>query len=225
MKVLKYFESFTEEQLKKLEIEHKTYLKKIKKETIKYPEEVQIILNNMKNYDISNFSFNNKSYDFCIKPDDKFIYYINELNKYITEKILLNITFNFSYDVENLNLIDFKKGIPNILQSNSFGYKLYCFVLDKIKFITSDFRASDKAIHLWRHLIKDDKFYTFTSTKITGALLKNQTNNEIKIILDKIKNYNSNIVKFDFNELIFDEELEEKIKEIYGSLDIYTQRN
>ena len=73
-------------------------------------------------------------------------------------------------------------------------------------------------------LIKNLYFYSFTSNQITGVLIKDQNINDIKNILDKIKNYNSNIVKFNFNELIFDEELEDEIKEIYGSLDFYTQK-
>ena len=58
MKVIKYFESFTEEIVKKLEQEHKIYLKRISKEIINYSEDFQIIRNKIKNYDIfSDFNF------------------------------------------------------------------------------------------------------------------------------------------------------------------------
>lgn len=225
MKVIKYFESFTEEIAKTLEKEHKTYLKKLSKEIVNYSEDFQIIRNNIINYDISNFTYNNREYDFWIKPDEKFKIIISQINNFINDKIDENITFIFSYTSEHLNLMDFKKGIPDILQSLGFGYKLYCFFIDKIKFATSDKNASDKAIHVWRGLITNNNFYSFTSNQITGVIIKKQTNNEIKTILDKIKNYNSNVIKFDFNELIFDEELEEKIIEFYGSLDTYKQKN
>lgn len=225
MRVLKYFESFFEESAKKLEIEHKTYLKRLSKNIINFDDDFQLIRNKILKYDISNFSYNDKEYDFWIKPDSNFISLINEMNNYIEEKIPENITFDFSYDSNNLNLIDFKKGIPEILQNLGFGFKLYCFLISKIKFAISDKTASNKAIHVWRGLIINNNFYSFTSNQITGVFIKDQSNNEIKNILDKIKNYNSNVVKFNFNELIFDEELEDKIKEIYGSLDIYTQKH
>lgn len=225
MKIIKYFESFTKERAKELEEEYKTYLKFLKKEIVENPEEVQNILINIRNYDISKFSYTNKPYDFCIIPDKIFISYLSELNKFISIKIPLDITFNFTYDIENLNLIEFERGIPEILQNIGIGYKLYVFVLYVIKNATTDWRASKKAIHVWRSLILNDKFYCLTSNKISCALLKNQTNEEIKSFLDKIKYYRYNILNFDFDELIFDDELEQKIKEIYGNMDTYKQRN
>lgn len=161
MKVIKYFESFTEEIAKKLEKEHKTYLKKLSKEIVNYSEDFQIIRNNIINYDISNFTYNNREYDFWIKPDEKFKIIISQINNFINDKINENITFIFSYTSEHLNLMDFKKGIPDILQSLGFGYKLYCFFIDKIKFATSDKNSLDKAIHVWRGLITNNNFYSF----------------------------------------------------------------
>ena len=225
MKILKCFEEFTEEYAKKLEIENKTYLRRLIKSVVEYPEDFQYIMNIIKNYDISNFNYNNKPYDFWIKPDNNFIDLIKKLNNYITEKIPENISFDFTYDVYNLNRIEFKQGIPEIFQQLGLGYKLYLFVIDKIKFAVSDKYASNKAIHVWRGLITNDKYYSFTSNKITGIILKSQTDIEIKRILDNIKNYNSNVIDFNFKDLIFDDKLEEKIKEIYGNVDIYKQIN
>jgi len=225
MKLLKKYEEFTEEYAKKLEIEQKTYLKKLIKNTVIHPEEYQNIINNIKNYNISNFKYNNKSYDFCIYPEQGFIDLIKELNLYISDKISEQITFDFTYDIYNLNRIEFKQGIPSLLQQLGLGYKLYLFVLEKIKFAISDKYASNKAIHIWRGLIINDNFYSFTSNKITGVILKNQTNDEIKHILDNIKNYKSNVIDFDFTDLIFDDFLEEKINELYGNVDIYKQKN
>jgi hypothetical protein len=221
MKILKIFEEFTNEYAKKLETEQKTYLKKYITNIVNYPEEYQFIINIIRNYDISNFTYNNKPYDFWIKPDDNFIDLIKNLNSFLKEQIEENLIFNFTYDTYNLNRIEFKQGIPLILQRLGLGYKLYIFVIKNIKFAISDKYASNKAIHIWRGLITNELFYSFTSNSITGVIVKDQTNKEIKIILDNIKNYNSNVVDFDFKDLIFDEKLEEKIIEIYGSLDIY----
>ena len=129
MRILKYFESFSEESAKKLEIEHKTYLKKLSKNIINFDDDFQLIRNKILNYDISNFSYNDKEYDFWIKPDLNFISIIKKVNNYIEEKIPENITFDFSYDSNNLNLIDFKEGIPEILQNLGLGFKLYCFLI------------------------------------------------------------------------------------------------
>ena len=172
MRILKYFESFSEESAKKLEIEHKTYLKKLSKNIINFDDDFQLIRNKILNYDISNFSYNDKEYDFWIKPDLNFISIIKKVNNYIEEKIPENITFDFSYDSNNLNLIDFKEGIPEILQNLGLGFKLYCFLISKIKFATSDKNASNKAIHVWRGLIRNNNFYSFTSNQITGVLIK-----------------------------------------------------
>lgn len=224
MKIIKHFDKFTEEQATDLENKHKTYLKRRRREIVDNPEQVQIILNKMRNYDISKFSYINRPYDFCITPDKTFISYIEQLNKHISEKISTDMTFNFTYDVDNLNLIEFERGIPDLLQSIGFGYKLYCFIIDKIKNITSDWRASKKAIHVWRGLITDSRFYSLTSNQISCILSKDQSDEEIKLFLNGLKNHNSNVLSFEFDNLIFDDELEEKIKEIYGSLDTYKQK-
>jgi hypothetical protein len=225
MKILKCFEEFTEEYAKKLEIEHKTYLKRLDKNVIEYPEDYQNIITLIKFYDISNFTYNNKPYYFWIKPDQNFIDLIKQLNNYISVKISENITFDFTYDVYNLNRIEFKQGIPVLFKQLGLGYKLYLFVIEKIKFAISDRYASKEAIHVWRGLITNDKYYSFTSNKITGIILKNQSDIEIKRILDDIKNYNSNVIDFEFKDLIFDDKLEEKITEIYGNVDNYKQNN
>ena len=47
----------------------------------------------------------------------------------------------------------------------------------------------------------------------------------VHLMPGNIKNYNSNVIDFNFKDLIFDDKLEEKIKEIYGNVDIYKQIN
>jgi hypothetical protein len=208
-----------------LEKEYKTYLKFLQKNII-VPDEYQNTINKIRLYDISRFEiFNNKPYNFIIKPDIIFIDLIKELNNYIKEKLSLNIEFNFTYDVWNLNRMEFEIGIPEILQNTGLGYKLYVYFIKNIKFVVSDKFASPKSIHVWRYLIMNNDFYSFTSNDISGLILKNQTNKDIKNILDRICDYDSNVIKFSFNDIIFDEELEEKIKDIYGTLDLYKQKN
>ena len=61
----------------------------------------------------------------------------------------------------------------------------------------------------------DDDLYCFTSPKESGVIYKKLPNKTTKHILDLIRDKN----------LIFDDELQEKIIELYGSMDIYSQRN
>lgn len=224
MEFIKYFETFTEEKLKELEDEQKTYPRRIIKEDTEHPGEYREYINEIRNYDISNFKFNNQPFDFYIIPDEEFIEIIKNINKYIEVEIPLDLKFDFSYDPKNLNLIDFKKGIPKLLIGVGLGHKLYKFVIEKIKFVTSNYNVSLFAIKLWRSLMLDVDLYCFTSNIISGAIYKYQTNEEIKNYLDKIKEQKT-YFKYNFDEIIFDEELQEKIKEIYGSVDIYTQGN
>lgn len=225
MKIIKYFDTFTQYKLIELENNKKTYLKRLMKQELEFTNLYAEVLDKIRNYNVSNFKFNNYPYDFYIIPDDNFIEIIKELNSYLEDIIPLDLKFNFSYNPQHLNIMDFKGGIPKLLRGLGFGFKLYKFFIDKIRFVTTDYTASPEAINIWRKLMLDDGLWCFTSNKISGVINKGEDNEKIKIYLDKIKNYSSNVVKFEFGELIFDEELEEKIKEIYGSLDIYKHKN
>jgi hypothetical protein len=224
MEYIKHFEAFTKDILDELKKSKKTYLKRRININMEKTEKYRELLIDLVNYDISNFRYNNKPYDFYIIPDNIFIDIIIDLNKCLEFEIPTKIQFDFSYDPNNLNLVDFKKGIPDLLRNIGLGYKLYLFVIDKVKFLTTNKFSSEDAINVWHGLVLNENLYSFTSSDITGIILKNQSNEEIIKILDKIKNYNLNILKFNFEELIFDEELIEKINEIYGSLDIYKQK-
>lgn len=225
MNIIKYFEAFTKNSLEELEKTERTYLEQRLHHNVRRTSDFREISNSLKHYDISNFNYNDKPYDFCIIPDKKFIDLINNINEFLETKISTDLQFDFSYDINNLNLIDFKKGIPDLLRGFGFGYKLYLFVIEKVKFLTTNKYSSKDAINVWHNLVSNDKLYAFTSNDITGVIFKNQSNINIKNILDDIIKYNSNILKFKFDELIFDSELEEKIIELYGSLDVYKQRN
>ena len=225
MNYIKQFEAFTKSILNELKKSERTYLKRRLSDYVEDAENYRLSLIELIEYDILNFNYNDKPYDFCITPDNIFIDKINKINKDLETKISTDLQFEFSYDINNLNLIDFKKGIPDLLRGISLGYKLYLFVIDKVGFITTNKYSSKDAIHIWNGLVTNEKLYAFTSNDITGVILKNQSDNKIKTYLDNLKNYNSNVLKFKFDDLIFDDELEEKIIEIYGSLDIYKQRN
>jgi len=224
MEFIKYFESFTRERLDELIKSNKTYLKQKLHQNVEHSDEFTEISSTLKNYDISNFSYNDKSYDFCITPDKKFIELIDKINEYLEIKISTDLQFDFSYDTNNLNLIDFKKGIPDLLRGFGFGYSLYSFVINKVKFITTNKFSSVDSISTWYVLVTDDLLYSFTSNDITGVIIKNLSNDEIKKYLDDLKNYNLNVLKFNFDDIIFDDELILKIIEIYGSLDLYKQK-
>ena len=223
MEYIKQFESFTKILLDELKKSNKTYLKRRFNKDVQDTGDYYKLLVELRNYDISNFNYNNKPYNFYITPDDLFIDNIKLINRDLEDKIPTYLKFEFSYDPYNLNLIDFKKGVPDLLRGIGLGYKLYLFVIEKVGFITTNRYSSEHAINVWHGLALNEKLYSFTSNDITGVIYKEQCNNKIREYLDMLKTYNSNILKFNFNELIFDEELEEKIIEIYGSLDIYKQ--
>ena len=50
MKILKCFEEFIEEYAKKLEIENKTYLRRLIKSVVEYPEDFQYIIKSQSYY-------------------------------------------------------------------------------------------------------------------------------------------------------------------------------
>jgi hypothetical protein len=225
MKIIKYFEAFTKIKLEELKKTERTYLEQILHQNVRRTSDFREISNSLKNYDISNFSYNDKPYDFHITPDKNFIDLIASINEYLETKISTDLQFDFSYAPNDLNLIDFKKGIPDLLRGFGFCYKLYLFVIEKVKFVTTNRYSSKDAINVWHNLVLNETLFAFTSNDITGVIIKNQSNDKIKSYLNELKSYNSNVLKFNFDELVFDDELEEKIIEIYGSLDVYKQRN
>ena len=174
-------------------------------------EKYNIISDRIRKYDISNF---NISFTYCliIKPDNGFIDLIKELNEVLTNKIQLDLEFEFSIFLGLINRIDFKGGIPNELRNMRLGYKLYKMIINKYKYITSKIGASDDAKKIWYYLMQDSDLLCFTSNSISGVILKYCNDDEIKEFLDKLKGY---------NDLEFDDELKEKIMEIYNDLDYY----
>ena len=150
-----------------------------------------------------------------IYPDDKFKNLITDLNNSIEQKIPTNIDFYITIDKSNLNQIDFDKGIPLILRGVGLGYKLYKLIISHFDYITTNRYSTFLAYNIWYKLMMDEDLYCYTSNFSSGVISKQITDEKLKKILDKIK----------IIDLIFDSELEQKIIELYGSVDIYTQRN
>ena len=113
MKFLKYFESFTENELKNLTDLNKTYVSRNFKQKIKKPDEYEDIITKIKEYDVNKFSYNEYPYGIYIKPDKDFIDIIKKMNTFIEDEMPLNFDFSFSIDKNQLNLIDFTEGIYN----------------------------------------------------------------------------------------------------------------
>jgi len=95
------------------------------------------------------------------------------------------------------------------------GYKLYKLVIKKFDYITTNRYSTILAYNVWYKLMIDKELYCYTSNFHSGVIYKKISNEKLKTFLDNIRNM----------ELIFDDELKQKIIELYGSLDIYTQRN
>ena len=78
----------------------------------------------IKEYDLSNFKIDDKSYGIFIYPDVDFLSLYEKLcnisNEYYDKDINFYITTNSSMN----NLIDFDNELPNILKGASIGYKL-----------------------------------------------------------------------------------------------------
>ena len=215
LKFLKYFESFTENELKNLTDLNKTYVSRNFKQKIKRPDEYEDIITKIKEYDVNKFSYNEYPYGIYIKPDKDFIDIIKKMNTFIEDEIPLNFDFSFSIDKNQLNLIDFTEGIYKPLRGLSLGYKLYKLLIDKFNYITSNKYSTPDAYNIWYNLMLDKDLYCFTSNFNSGVIHKKTTNKIIKYVLDQIRD----------KDIEFDSELTEKIIEIYGSMDIYKHKN
>jgi hypothetical protein len=214
---MEIFESFHEEEIRELIKLNKTYVVKKFKDIVSDTTEYSEVILKIKNYDVHKFKYVD-SYCILIYPDENFIELLKIYNENIEDEIDLNLNFEISINKNKLNLIDFQEGIPKQLRNFGLGYKLYKLVIEKNEFITSNRYCFIEAKNIWYNLMKDVDLYCFTSNFISGVIYKKLNNTKIKIILDNIK------IQYK-DDLIFDNELEQKITEIYGSVDIYKQEN
>jgi len=215
----KLFESFTQDEFKKIQDEEKTYLQQNKLNFRKFNYNEYDIFPVIRNYDLIN-KFKlilNKYGGIEIIPDEGFKELLKKLPDYFNFDID-NLKFYITItNLKNLylNSIDIGDTIPERLQEFRLATKFYQMIIDKIKLVTTNKFANPIIYNIWINLILNENLYAFTSTFMSGVIHKNVNNNELKNILDDLKYY---YVKYN---LVFDNELLEKIKEIYGDVDSY----
>ena len=212
MNIIKLFEEFTKTELDELIKTEKTYLRRKFKDNLFDISPYQKYLSLIQNYNISNFEYEYHTYGIYIRPDKNFLELIKKINFYLEDEISLNIEFDFSLDLKT-HLIEFEYGIHEKLRGFNLGYKLYKLMIYKNIFIKSNKYSTKDAYNIWYNLMKDSELYSITSEHSSFVILKNIDDDSLKKILDNI----------DKENLIYDDILEEKIKDIYGSLDIYKQ--
>jgi len=213
--ILKSFESFNKEEFKKLQNLNKTYIVKKFKDNIERTDYYGEFVNKLREYDVNKFIYNEFSYGIYIRPDKEFFDIIKGINTYIENEIPLDFDFTFSIDKNHLNLIDFAEGIFEPLRGFGLGYKLYKLIIEKFNYITSNKYSTTFAYNIWYNLMMDKDLYCFTSKLESGVINKKSSDDIIKYVLDNIR----------YKDIDFDNELTEKIIELYGSVDIYKQRN
>ena len=207
MRYIKNFEGFTDDQLNNLVLNGKTYINKMDRDynnkEMKYSKEII-------DYNISNFEIIVQYNNYNIYPDLNFI---NLYKKYCIENNLKfedNIHFTIEilpeYPLGGYNFIDVYNLLPVSLKGLSLGYKLYKLILTKVNFIMTNKDSSNESINLWYNILKDDDIYSGTNNQFSIIIKKEIDNHKLKSILEKIE-------KFD---LIYDNELNNKIKELYG---------
>ena len=208
MRYLKYFEGFSLDQIKKLIQNSETSVYKSPRSN---NNRINDFSSDLINYDISGFTFSENNNYYMIYPDDDFIKLYNKycLSNNFTPKELIfiltilpePITPDFGY-----NQIDSEYIIPDDnLLGLSIAYKLYIFILDKIDFIMTNKNNSPDAKNLWYNLLQDKDIYTGTNQMYNLLIKKNINDSDLKTLIDKIKKF----------KLIYDDELDIKIKKLY----------
>jgi len=203
MRYIKRFEGFSKEELDLMIKNHNCFAKKINRNLV-----VNETMNKLRNYDISNFTFE-INYFIYIKPDKTFIDLYEKLCREKLSHFDPNLKFEISvvdsfYKTDRIpNLVDFMDGIPSILQGISLGYKIYRYLLHNVgyKFITTNRSNSDLAKNLWYSLLTGDDFYSGTNELYGVIINKNLSNEELSDVYNQLSNLN---LKFDndFNELL-----------------------
>jgi hypothetical protein len=162
------------------------------------------------NYDISNFEVEVQYNNYKIYPDLNFI---KLYKKYCTENSIDSeddlqfiIEILPEYPLGGYNFIDVYNLLPLSLKGLSLGYKLYKLILRKVDFIMTDKNSSNESINLWHSILKDDEVYSGTNNKFSIIIKKDIDDVKLKSILDKIGKFT----------LIYDDDLNTKINEIYG---------
>lgn len=203
MKYLNLFEEFTDNERNYLVNNNLTYIRKNKIEKINQTND---ILNKISNYDITSFVVEYKPYGIFIYPDNNFKELLKQLN------IEPNIVFELSVDESRLNIIDLYFDL-NVLKLNglNIGYKIYKMMINKFDYITSDYGIKPGAKNIWFKLMVDDNFYFITSNICSCVINKNISNERLIKIIEKLKNECYNYYRINYDELILDNKLKEKL--------------
>jgi hypothetical protein len=208
MKYLNYFEGFTYDEIISLISNNKTSVHKIKRETNNKSNKLS---DELVKYDISGFSYKMEHNQYIIYPDAKFIklynIYCRENNLQPNELIFsLTILPEPIIDGFGYNQIDSEYILPDDnLKGLSIGYKLYKFILDKIDFIMTNKDNLPEAKNLWYNLLQDKDVYSGTNNQYNIIIKKDIDDYKLKSIIDKVKDF----------KLIYDDELNIKIKDLY----------
>jgi len=209
MKYIKYFEGFTRQQIDGFINREETSVMKIDRV---FNNNSNLLADEIKGYDISIFTHNYEHGEFKIYPDSGFLdlykRYCN-VNNFTIKDLVFTITILKNSLLSNIcNQIDSENILPdNNLKGLSLGYKLYKYVLNIVKFIMTDKDNLPEAKNLWWSLLQDEDVYSGTNKDLNILIKKGISDDKLKEIIDKIMNFG----------LTYDDNLNIKIKKIYGS--------
>jgi len=193
--IVKTFEGFTKDNLDYLVAYKKTYVRQQFRDRGIDLNKTQKIV---KEYDISNFTFDDKGYGIFVYPDKKFVELLKQLDPRVDDNMRFYLTLT-----GDMNQIDFSDGLPPYLRGLGVAYKLYKMTIEKNKYITSDRFSSLHAWNLWYNLLQDEDLYCFTSNIRSGLISKKVSDEELKEIVNKLSVGVENIE--------YDDDLKEKL--------------
>jgi len=193
--IVKTFEGFTKDNLDYLVTYKKTYVRQQFRDRGIDLNKIQKIV---KEYDISNFRFDDKGYGIFIYPDTNFIELLKQLDPRVDDNMRFYLTLT-----GDMNQVDFSDGLPPYLRGLGVAYKLYKMTIEKNKYITSDRFSSLHAWNLWYNLLQDENLYCFTSNIRSGLISKKVSDEELKEIINKLSVGVENIE--------YDDDLKEKL--------------
>lgn len=209
MKYVKYFEGFTRQQIYDFINRGETSVNKIDRE---FNNNSNLLADEIKGYDISIFTYNYQHGQFKIYPDEGFMglykRYCDANNfpfRYLTFSISI-LPYNIFSGI--YNQIDSEYILPdNNLKGLSLAYKLYKYVLNIVDFIMTDKNNLPEAKNLWWSLLQDEDVYSGTNKDYNILIKKDISDDKLKEIIDKVDIFN----------LTYDDDLNIKIKRLYGS--------
>lgn len=174
-RLLGTFEGFTKDNLDYLVKNKKTYVRKHYREGGVPIKDIQ---RRIKDYDITLFRFEVKSYGTFIYPDVEFIRLIKELDGTVDDSMFFYITVS-----GDMNYVDFSEGVPPYLRGLSVSYKIYRRLIRMNDFICSDRYSTLSAWNLWYNLLQDEELYALTSPVRSCLIDKKVSDERIREII------------------------------------------